>query len=551
MALALALKYRPTLFKDLIGQDAISQTLSLALDKNRITHAYLFSGLRGSGKTSSARILARALECENGPTSMPCGVCANCKSALEGRHLDIIEMDGASNRRIDDIRDLIEQTKYAPSMGRFKIFIIDEVHMLTKEAFNALLKTLEEPPEYVKFILATTDPLKLPATILSRTQHFRFKKIPHSSVIAHLKEILQKEGVAYEDEALEIITRSGAGSLRDTLTLTDQAINYCDRFLSTQKITQMLGVVDPKKLQDFFACIIHNDEEGLKNSLQILGEYECEMIIDEMLIFLKDMLFSQNKDYPLLLIDRFLGILTQTKFLLNLNPDGAFVLLLMSLKMREALKLKDIVTAIKELESKNLESSKASTKVNQDSKNSQVLDSEDSSSQDLSTPDSKDFNLQNPAPQTRQKFITLFEELKKRIYDRSLELGEAFSTSVEFEDFNDNVLSWRSNPNEANKEILKKYWSIIQELVQDVFAPNSSAIKIINVKPKANQDSTNAQNSTESKNTPESSLDSTQQNQNNQKSQTQIFIENNKELIEQIKQNFGATQMSVQDLDDK
>ena len=476
-------------------------------------------------------------------------------------------MDGASNRRIDDIRDLIEQTKYAPSMGQFKIFIIDEVHMLTKEAFNALLKTLEEPPEYVKFILATTDPLKLPATILSRTQHFRFKKIPHSNVIAHLKEILQKEGIGYEDEALDIIARTGAGSLRDTLTLSDQAINYCDRFLSTQKITQMLGVVDPKKLQEFFACIIHNDEAGLQNSLQILGEYECEMIIDEMLMFLKDKLFSQSKDYPLLLIDRFLGILTQAKFLLNLNPDGAFVLLLMSLKMREAMKLRDITAAIKELESKNLESSKTPTKANLDS--NQVLDSKDSNLQDLNAQDSRnidskslestessvpesnnsqDSTSQNYTPQTQQNFITLFDELKKRIYDRSLELGEAFAASVEFEDFSDNVLSWRSNPNETNKEILKKYWNIIQELVQDVFAPNSSAIKIINVKSKAN--SNQAQDSTESKKVLESSPESAQ-NQNNQKSQTQIFMENNKELIEQIKQNFGATQMSVQDLDDK
>lgn len=220
MALALALKYRPKNFEDLVGQEAISQTLSQALDKNRIVHAYLFSGLRGSGKTSSARIFARALECEKGPTSTPCGECGNCKAALEGRNIDIIEMDGASNRGIDNIRDLIEQTKYAPAMGRFKIFIIDEVHMLSREAFNALLKTLEEPPEYVKFILATTDPLKVPVTILSRTQHFRFKKIPQKSIIAHLKKILDKEEVKYEDSALDVLTRAGGGSLRDTLTLT-------------------------------------------------------------------------------------------------------------------------------------------------------------------------------------------------------------------------------------------------------------------------------------------------------------------------------------------
>ncbi|WP_301070371.1 DNA polymerase III subunit gamma/tau, partial [uncultured Helicobacter sp.] len=224
---ALALKYRPTCFSDLIGQNAISQTLSLALDSKHISHAYLFSGLRGSGKTSSARIFARALQCESGPTSTPCGTCASCVAALQNRHIDIIEMDAASSRGIDDIKRVIEQTKYSPSFARYKIFIIDEVHMLSKEAFNALLKTLEEPPEFVKFILATTDPLKLPATILSRTQHFRFKQIPHRLVIEHISNILNKEGVSYEAQALDIIARSGAGSLRDTLTLLDQAIIFC------------------------------------------------------------------------------------------------------------------------------------------------------------------------------------------------------------------------------------------------------------------------------------------------------------------------------------
>jgi len=195
---ALALKYRPATFKELIGQESVSQTLSLAIESNRVSHAYLFSGLRGSGKTSTARIFSKALLCDKGPTATPCGVCENCVLASESRHMDIIEMDGASNRGIDDIRALIEQTKYKPSMGRYKIFII---------------KTLEEPPEYVKFILATTDPLKLPATILSRTQHFRFKHISVKNVSHHLAHILQEEGVEYELEALDILARSGLFAL--------------------------------------------------------------------------------------------------------------------------------------------------------------------------------------------------------------------------------------------------------------------------------------------------------------------------------------------------
>ena len=255
----LARKYRPSNFDELIGQDTITQTLSLALDSNRLSHAYLFSGLRGSGKTSTARIFAKALICEEGMSHEPCGKCPNCIMAIENRHMDIIEMDGASSRKIDDIRDLVEQTKYRPATARFKIFIIDEVHMLTKEAFNALLKTLEEPPEYVKFILATTDPLKLPATILSRTQHFRFKSIATNKVVDHLAHILHLEGIEYESDALEILARSGSGSLRDTLTLLDQAIIYSKNHVDVRTVTDMLGLVDPKFITELFNAVFAKD----------------------------------------------------------------------------------------------------------------------------------------------------------------------------------------------------------------------------------------------------------------------------------------------------
>ena len=247
---ALALKYRPRNFDELIGQNVIAQSLSHALDNDRISHAYLFSGLRGSGKTSSARIFAKALLCERGVSSHPCEICENCRMANEGRHMDIVEMDAASHRKIDDIRELIEQTKYAPASARYKIFIIDEVHMLTKEAFNALLKTLEEPPAYIKFILATTDPLKLPATILSRTQHFRFMPISRSDVVKHLEFILSKEGVKFEPSALEILARGGGGSLRDTLTLLDQAIIYSRGEVSAKSVADMLGLLDPEKIEE-------------------------------------------------------------------------------------------------------------------------------------------------------------------------------------------------------------------------------------------------------------------------------------------------------------
>jgi len=214
--------------------------------------------------------------------------------ANEGRHIDIIEMDAASNRGIDDIKELIEHTKYKPSIGRFKIFIIDEVHMLTTQAFNALLKTLEEPPDFVKFILATTDPLKLPATILSRTQHFRFKKIPQKVVKEHLGFILNKEGVDFEDSALEVIARSGQGSIRDSLTLLDQAIVYADGKVDTQTVVNMLGIVDPQTLDLLIDAILQKDRDKVLEFIEKFADYEAEMIIDELTMHLKDMLISAN-----------------------------------------------------------------------------------------------------------------------------------------------------------------------------------------------------------------------------------------------------------------
>ncbi|MFY4786183.1 DNA polymerase III subunit gamma/tau [Aliarcobacter butzleri] len=349
----LALKYRPKRFEDLIGQSTISQTLSLALDSNRLSHAYLFSGLRGSGKTSTARIMAKALLCSQGPTSKPCDICDNCKSANTSKHLDIIEMDAASNRGIDDIKDLIEHTKYKPSSARFKVFIIDEVHMLTTQAFNALLKTLEEPPGFVKFILATTDPLKLPATILSRTQHFRFNKIAQSDVVHHLSYILNKENIDFEQNALEILARSGQGSLRDTLTLLDQAIIFSKGKVNTTSVVDMLGLIDPKMMDNIFSMILN--KEDITKLVKELEVYEVSQICDEMTIYLKDKMLSRDNKFDLLLFDRFFRILSDAKQLLAINSDGTFVLILTFMKMIEATNLRtidDIINQVEKIEPK-------------------------------------------------------------------------------------------------------------------------------------------------------------------------------------------------------
>jgi len=350
VSLALARKYRPATFSDLIGQESVSQTLSLALDNGRLSHAYLFSGLRGSGKTSTARIFAKALLCEKGTSSHPCGECTHCIMAAENRHMDIIEMDAASNRGIDDIKDLIEHTKYKPSSARYKIFIIDEVHMLTNQAFNALLKTLEEPPDFVKFILATTDPLKLPATILSRTQHFRFKKIPQNLVQKHLEHILNLEGIGFDKEAVEIIARTGAGSLRDSLTLLDQAIVYSQGHVDVGTVTGMLGIIEPSLLENLIESIVQKDTGAVLAFLKLASDYEAEMILDELTLYLKSLLLENGGKLTPMIIERFFRVIAESKNLLSLGSDGEFVLSLALFKMMEALQIKDIDMMIKGLE---------------------------------------------------------------------------------------------------------------------------------------------------------------------------------------------------------
>ena len=540
MSLALALKYRPTTFENLIGQNAVSQTLSLALDCEHTSHAYLFSGLRGSGKTSSARIFSRCLQCESGPTSKPCGECQNCKAALENPHLDIIEMDAASSRKIDDIRDVIEQTKYRPAFGRFKIFIIDEVHMLTKEAFNALLKTLEEPPEYVKFILATTDPLKLPATILSRTQHFRFKQIPMRLVIEHISHILQIEGVAYEKEALEIIARSGSGSLRATLTLLDQAIIFCKNNITTTDVTDMLGIVNPQVFHSLFASLLHSKEFEIDESLKLLQEYDCEMILDEMLVFLKERLITKDNDFSPVVLDRFFRILVDSKTLLSLNTDGGFVLLLTLLKMREALKIKDIDTMIADLENKAGKSHSLANEQNA-----------------ISVPAPQSTNAKEPntvsasSLNEEQQFVKLIQ----KIYDRNYELGECFEKHISFVSYTQGTLTWKSNANNECKELLKKHFSIIKTLVDEVFGAGTkiSVAKNSLQHNESTQSPIHTQNAHQSvdsaipsiaqdtpteQNTP-SHIASTHQGDGGLDERDKEFLRQNKDIISGIKEHLG------------
>ncbi|MBH0274250.1 DNA polymerase III subunit gamma/tau [Helicobacter pylori] len=483
----LALKYRPKHFSELVGQESVAKTLSLALDNQRLANAYLFSGLRGSGKTSSSRIFARALMCEEGPKAVPCDTCIQCQSALNNHHIDIIEMDGASNRGIDDVRNLIEQTRYKPSFGRYKIFIIDEVHMFTTEAFNALLKTLEEPPSHVKFLLATTDALKLPATILSRTQHFRFKKIPENSVISHLKTILEKEQVSYEASALEKLAHSGQGSLRDTITLLEQAINYCDNAITESKVAEMLGAIDRSVLEDFFQSLINQDEARLQERYAILENYETEGVLEEMMLFLKAKLLSPDT-YSILLIERFFKIIMSSLSLLKEGANASFVLLLLKMKFKEALKLKALDDAIVELEqskesvlkplNQNANASKQEPKSTEKIEQAERIEGTEKKEK-LETRENTE-TLQTPMLSAKDRiFHNLFKQVQTLVYERNYELGAVFEKNIRFIDFDSQTktLTWESLAADKDKELLRERFKIVKSIVDGVFGKGEN-IKI-------------------------------------------------------------------------
>ncbi|RRD52438.1 DNA polymerase III subunit gamma/tau [Campylobacter rectus] len=523
MLQALALRYRPRNFSELVGQEAVSTSLTHALDESRLTHAYLFSGLRGSGKTSSARIFSKALVCDHGPTSRPCEQCANCIAANEGRHIDIIEMDAASHRGIDDIKGLIEQTKYAPAIARFKIFIIDEVHMLSTPAFNALLKTLEEPPPYVKFILATTDPLKLPATVLSRTQHFRFRQISRPDVVAHLDFILNRENVPHEKEALEILARSGAGSLRDTLTLLDQAIIYAKGELTQSAVAQMLGLLDPQRIEEILALVMSGDKSAVSAAVAQLESYDAEMVIDEITANLKANFLAQSPKYSLLLYERFFRILSQARSMLSVSSDGGFVLGVMLFMMIEAINLKSIDDMIavgarekfadSQARAADFGGSRAASNftggrgeaakfaspaqtgqisLSADGSNLTVANAAKLASQNGTT---KGQNLSvqtltgsvNSSAQTPQELggqtraaktpNPAYEAFLAKIYDRSFDLGECFKNCIEFLEFSGGCMSLASSAAGEDQRRLRESSKVILQILRSLFG-ESAKIKI-------------------------------------------------------------------------
>lgn len=269
----LARKYRPQNFDDLLGQDALVQTLTNAIKNNRLHHAYILTGIRGVGKTTTARIIAKALNCtgkdgHGGPTIKPCGLCENCKAISEGRHIDILELDAASRTGVDDIREILDGVRYKPTNARYKVYIIDEVHMLSKNAFNALLKTLEEPPSHVKFIFATTEIRKVPVTVLSRCQRFDLQRLTVDTLVNHFKNIIEKEGLQAEDEALQIIAKAADGSCRDGLSLLDQAISLSSGVVSTEIVKNMIGLADRNQTFGLFESLVNGKVDEVLTNLK-------------------------------------------------------------------------------------------------------------------------------------------------------------------------------------------------------------------------------------------------------------------------------------------
>ncbi len=300
-----ARKWRPQRFDDIIGQGHVTRTLQNAIKNNRIAHAYIFSGSRGVGKTTAARILAKALNCVNGPTSEPCNNCSPCKEITSGISTDVLEIDGASNTGVDDVRDLRESVKYAPMHGKYKVYIIDEVHMLSNSAFNALLKTLEEPPAHAIFVFATTEVHKIPSTVLSRCQHFNFKRLTLIEIVDRLRLIAEKDSIDINDNGLAVIAKAADGSMRDSLSILDQVISFCGKKIDEKEIADILGVINKDIIFSFISRLKERDSAGLVKIIREVQDcgYDVRQFCNNLIEQIRNILIAKVSGNPEELIE--------------------------------------------------------------------------------------------------------------------------------------------------------------------------------------------------------------------------------------------------------
>ncbi|MFW6035414.1 MAG: DNA polymerase III subunit gamma/tau [Halothermotrichaceae bacterium] len=488
--LSLYRKYRPQNFEDLVGQEHVVQTLKNAIENERIAHAYLFAGPRGTGKTSTAKIFAQALNCEKGPTPEPCGQCEVCENIQTGQSIDVIEIDAASNRGIDEIRDLREKVKFYPSEGLYKVYIIDEVHMLTKGAFNALLKTLEEPPDNVVFILATTEPHKVIETILSRCQRFDFSLLVISDIKKRLEYICQQEEVEFSEQALTVIARASNGGLRDAISLLDQAISFTNSQLTVQGIQEMLGKVDKNMLNNIFSNMVNSQTaEALETINELINSgYGISIFVDDLIEYIRlillikecgadsrilnytgdmlEKLAQKSNDINTSRLLRYVEILTDVARELNYSNQPRLILEMAVVKMsspQAEASTESLKARVVELENKILELSRA-----KESKKQEVLNTRQTAAVNKEKEQSKRDKKQNKL--TYQKDAAV----KKKKGRKNMRKAEVKDNNVD-----------KNKQDKANDRQEKKQGTVTVDKVRKAWPLILNKVKEENIKVRA------------------------------------------------------------------
>lgn len=502
--LALYRKYRSKTFEEIVGQEPIVKTLKNALLQNKVAHAYLFSGPRGTGKTSIARLFAKALNCEQG-LGHQCNVCENCKAMNNNSHPDVIEIDAASNNSVDDARSLIEKVRYSPMLGKYKVYIIDEVHMMSSSAFNALLKTLEEPPSYVVFILCTTEPHKVLPTIVSRCQHYEFKKIDDKDLIKLIKKVLLNEGVSASDEAIHLITELANGGARDALSLLDQIIAYSDKRIEVSDIEQIFGLTSISDKITLLKFISKGDTLNVLNKFNqfINKNVDVERLVSELLVILKDILiYQKTKNIDLLvslneisvkeLSDIFLNaelnnlislfMDCQKEFKITNNPTFTFeIYLLKSLEVFNSVNEIEISTNsdknIEFVPPKEPENNKINPSIeelNKTKEEEKMIVPQETIIQNLKE-ETKEIDIFNPALEIENEEKEKLENIKK-VFKTSIKI-EKLSNEGEIYSINDDsIIKILVNANKEERLALFNNWKLFENYLEDANAKELSEI---------------------------------------------------------------------------